>query len=257
MLPSVEHVVVVTSDTPQKTKNILKDWLGPGNVREMDKRFIMDKVHDSLKREDFAQIEAFNMLHFDKLIVLDSDTLIRKSLLDWFDNPAPAATQAKGTMEWMTGAMMIEPDKRLYRTLLEYLPLSRRWIPSQDNGKDTWNSGDSYRGFLSSFLLSKATDNAMFTLDYGSFVQSSDMQERKENQYFFKYRPNSIETFHFDKATPWRYSASFTRQPATCALLLEWAETVVDAPESLLPELPKFLKKCNTTGAATWATKYI
>jgi len=256
MLPTVEHVAVVTSETSPKAKSLLQEWLGPGYVREMDKQYILDKVHDDLRRDEFVKTEAFNMIHYDKLIVLDSNTLIRKSLLHWFEYPAPAATQAKGTMEWMSGAMVVEPNKLLYITMLEYLPLSRRWIPKLDNGKDTWNSGDSYQGFLSSFMLSKATDDSMFTMDYGSFVQSSDMEERKENQYFWRYRPDSIETFRFDKLKPWRNSTSYAKNSATCALLTEWAESVADAPENKLPELPKFLKRCETDDAA-WATKYV
>lgn len=255
MLPAVEHIAVISSNIPQETKNTLKEWLGADHVREMDETFILDKVHDSLNPDEFVKTEAFNMVHYDKLIVLDCNTLIRKSLLHWFSYPAPAATQAKGTVEWMTGAMMIEPNKILYRTMLEYLPLSRKWVPSLDNGKDTWNSGDSYRGFLSSFMLSKATNDKMFTMDYASFVQSSDMEDRKENQYFWKYRNDSIETFRFDKLKPWTTPKYFVKHKATCALLMEWAETIADAPENQLPKLPKFLQRCKIPDT-DWATKY-
>lgn len=255
MTPAVEHVAVVTSQTSPRAKSQLEEWLGSGNVREMDKQYILDKVHDSLRRDEFVKTEAFNMVQFDKVIVLDTNTLIRKSLMHWFDYQAPAATQAKGTVEWMSGAMVVEPNKVLYRTILEYLPLSRRWIPERYKGKDTWNSGDSFQGFLSSFLLSKATDDSMFTMDYGHFAQSSDMEERRENQYFLKYRPDTIETFRFDKLKPWKSTTSFTKNTATCVMLNEWAETVADAPESKLPEIPKFLKKCQTNDTS-WATKY-
>lgn len=257
MLPAVEHVAVVTSDTSPQAKNVLKEWLGPANVREMDKTFITDKVHESLKRDDFIKVEVFNMIQYEKLIVLDSNTLIRTSLLHWFGYPAPAATQAKGTVEWMPGAMMIQPDKHLYRTLLEYLPLSRKWIPGDVNKKDTWNSGDSFRGFLSSFLLSSATKDEMFTMDYANFVQSSDLEERKENQYFRRYRPDSIQTIRFDKAKPWKHMITPVKQKDTCALLMEWAESVADAPEDKLPKLPMFLKRCEELPNEPWATKYV
>ena len=256
MLPTVEHIAVVTSEISSEAKELLIEWLGPGQVREINPKFVRDRVHDSLRKDEFVKTEAFNM-PYDKLIVMNSDTLIRKSLMHWFDYPAPAATQAKGTVEWTTGAMVIEPDKYLYMTILEYLPLSRRWLPKQDYGKDTWNSGDSYQGFLSSFLLSKATDDTMFTMDYGSFVQSRDMQERKENQYFWKYRPESIETFNFGQAKPWRNTTSFPKNPSICAMLTEWAESVSDAPENRLPKLPKFLSKCKTTAQdEAWAMKH-
>jgi hypothetical protein len=256
MLPTVDHVVVVTSETSQETKSLLKELLGPGHIRDMDKNYIMDKVHDSLRPDEFVKTEAFNMVHYDKLIVIDSNTLIRKNLMHWFELRAPAATQAKGTMEWVSGAMLIRPNKSLYITMLEYLPLSRRWIPKQDNGKDTWNSGDTYQGFLSSFFLSKATNENMVTMDYGNFVQCSDMEERKENQYFWRYRNNSIETFHFDKAKPWKKASAFAKHSATCAMLIEWAESVKNAPADKLPNLPQFLSRCETIPNAEWAKRY-
>jgi hypothetical protein len=172
-----------------ESKALLTEWLGPKNVREVDKNFVRDYVSDGLWVQVFSKIEAFNLMDFDKMIVLDNDIFIRQSLIHWFDYPAPAATQSRGTIEWNSGAMVIE--------LLEYIPKTRLWKPEWDDRKDTWNSRRGHQGFLSSFFLSNVTNDTMFTMSYGASVLSSDLAIQDENHYFWKYRNNAIETMHF------------------------------------------------------------
>ena len=114
MTPQVSHVALVASDMKPESKALLTEWLGPKNVREVDKNFVRDYVPDGLWVQVFSKIEAFNLTDFDKMIVLDNDIFIRQSLIHWFDYPAPAATQSRGTIEWNSGAMVIEPSTLLY-----------------------------------------------------------------------------------------------------------------------------------------------
>jgi hypothetical protein len=243
MMPSVAHVALVASDMKKKPKSLLQQWLGPENVREVDKSFIRDLVpkNRDLWIPVFYKTEAFRLTDFDKLIVLDNDIFIRKSILHWFNYPAPAATQARGTIEWNSGAMVIEPSTRLYKALLDKIPLTRKWDPKQDDG-DPWNSKDGQQGFLSSFFLSNATDDTMFTMSYGASMLSTDLEKMKENHYFWKYRPDAIETIHFTQHKPWK-TVTETSHPAVCAMMREWLESVSDAPEGL-PPLPDILRNC-------------
>jgi hypothetical protein len=70
----------------------------------------------------FSKIEFFNLTQYDKVIGLDNDVFLRQNIAQWFDYPAPAATQARGTIEWNSGAMVIEPNEEIYNTLLKYIP---------------------------------------------------------------------------------------------------------------------------------------
>jgi alpha-N-acetylglucosamine transferase len=243
MTPSVAHVALVASDIKKERKALLQQWLGPENVREVDKSFIRDLVpkKQNLWIPVFYKMETFNMTDFDKLIVLDNDIFIRKNILHWFDYPAPAATQARGTIEWNSGAMVIEPSARLYKALIDKIPLTRAWNPGQDDG-DNWNSKDGQQGFLSSFFLSNVTHDTMFTMSYGASMLSTDLEKMKENHYFWKYRPDAIETIHFTQHKPWKAVTS-TSHPAVCAMMREWLESVSDAPKGL-PPLPDILRKC-------------
>jgi hypothetical protein len=63
MTPSVSHFALVASGMKKKPKALLQQWLGPENVREVDKTFIRDLVS---KKQDiwiplFYKMETFNM----------------------------------------------------------------------------------------------------------------------------------------------------------------------------------------------------
>jgi hypothetical protein len=246
MIPSVTHIALVAKDMKKKDKELLQEWLGPENVREIDKTLIRRKVNKGLWSQVFSKIEFFNMTDFDKLITLDNDIFIRQNLMHWFDYPTPAATQGKGTIEWNSGAMVIEPDTQLFNTLLEYIPLARLWKPRThgDDGTDTWNSGDGQQGFLSAFFTSNVTDHKMFTMSCHCSVLSSDLDNERENHYFWRHRNRAIETMHFTMHKPWKHQTHSNKKP-TCAMLREWTESVKDAPRDRLPELPDYLRSCD------------
>jgi hypothetical protein len=240
--PHVSHVALVASDMRPESRALLVEWLGPKNVRDIDVSVVRNHVPHGLWYQVFSKIEAFNVTDFDKLIVLDNDIFIRQSIVHWFDYPAPAATQARGTIEWNSGAMVIEPSARLYNKLLEYIPKTRLWKPERDDGQDTWNSGRGHQGFLSSFFLSNVTDDSMFTMSFGASVLSSDLALQDENQYFWKYRNSAIETMHFTYK-PWSENTRPTNV-ALCAMFREWLESVADAPLDRMKPLPNFLQNC-------------
>ena len=110
MTPVIRHIAIVPENMSSKSKALLQEWLGSDNVREVDKNYIRKKVPRGLWVPVFNKLFAFNMTDFDKLVVLDNDILIRTNIQHWFDYPAPAATHARGTIEWNSGAMVIEPS---------------------------------------------------------------------------------------------------------------------------------------------------
>ena len=241
MTPSAKHVVLVASDMPPSFKALLAEWIGPENVREIDKTSIRRKLAPGLWPHVFSKLEAFNLTEFDKIILLDNDILIRQSIMHWFDLPAPAATPSRGSMEWNSGAMVIEPSAQLYKTLLDYLPKSRAWKPGQKYAQDPWNSGRGHQGFLSSFFLSNVTTHTITTMNYACSILSSDLDRDPANRYFLKYRPQFIETIHFTVDKPWvRATAREGHSSPICAMLNEWLRSVsgADAPRDKLRKLP-------------------
>lgn len=244
MTPQIRHVTLIASDMKSKHLKLIQSWLGEENVWPVNKAVIRRKVPkgNNLWGAVFSKLEFFNLTMFDKIIALDNDVLIRRNIEHWFDFPAPAATQARGEIEWNSGAMVIEPSTELYEKLLEYLPRTTLWKPSLDTG-DTWNSGDGHQGFLSAFFTSNATSHNMFTMNYGCSMLSSDLESQFENHYYWKYRNHAIETLHLTKHKPWKDKTESSKEP-TCAMLREWGESVKDAPLDKMPPLPDYLRKC-------------
>lgn len=242
MLPSIRHVALVASDMKKKDKKLLEEWLGQDNVIQVNEGIIRNQVPDGVWGQVFSKLEFFNLTQFDKVIGLDNDIFIRQNIAHWFDYPAPAATQARGTIEWNSGAMVIEPNTEMYEKLLEYIPKTRRFKPPDDKGIDTWNSGQGHQGFLSAFFSSNVTSDTIFTMNYGSSVLSSDLMEQRPNAYFWRYRRSSIETVHLTHK-PWKSEAAPKGKDA-CEMYREWLETVADAPRERLYPLHNFLRRC-------------
>lgn len=245
MLPAIKHVVLVASDMKVKQKKLLKKWLGKDNVIEVEKNFVRDHVPAGVWRTVFSKLEFFNLTQFDKVIGLDNDVFIRKDISHWFDLPAPAATQARSTIEWNSGAMVIEPNTNLFKKMLKYIPKIHVWDSKNDKGIDGYNSGIGHQGFLSSFFLSNITNDTMYTMSYGASVLSTDLRKVKENEYFWKYRNDAIETVHFTLDKPWsRKTVKKQGNPVLCAVMEEWLESVKNAPAKELHPLPNVLEQC-------------
>lgn len=246
MTPSIHHVAMISQDISPTSKALLQEWLGEDGVLEFDRSTILNQLHDTSRGRPgvFLKLQAFALTDFDKLIVLDNDVFVRQDIGHWFDYPTPAATGAKGRVEWNSGAMVIQPDLDLYEKLLEYLPNVKKWNPNQDSGVDVWDSNGGHQGYLSSFFLSNVTSHTMHTMNIGSSILSSSLDEHPENAYLYKYRPHVFQTVHFTNVKPWKQGVKPPTNPVTCGMLREWKESVQDAPIDKLPKLPNFLKHC-------------
>lgn len=243
MLPAIRHVVLAASDMKGSDKELLIEWLGADNVIEVNATILRSQVPDGVWSEVFSKLEFFNLTQFDKVIGLDNDIFVRQSISHWFDYPTPAATQSRGSIEWNSGAMVIQPSTETYNKLIEYIPKTRRFKPSTDTGVDAWNSGQGHQGFLSAFFTSNVTSDTIFTMPYGSSVLSSDLMEQRANAYFWRYRQSQFETIHLTHK-PWKDEAAPAKREA-CEMYREWLETVADAPRERLVPLHDFFRNCD------------
>lgn len=239
----IPHIAMVSEKISSSSLALIQEWLGKDGIRKFNRKHILKKVSKrNLRQGVFLKLQAFNMTEFDKIIVLDNDILLRRNIEHWFNYPAPAATGARGLVEFNSGAMVIEPSTELYNALLEHLPKTRRWT-GKPQEQDPWNSNGGQQGYLSSFFLSNVTSHSIFTMNYGHSILSSDLEDRPHNEYYWKYRPHVFESVHFTRHKPWKPTI-FSKSPITCSLLQEWAESVKDAPRDKLPKLPNAMKNC-------------
>ena len=141
MTPHIRHVALVASDMKSKHLHLIESWLGKENVWPINKSILRKKVPkgNKLWGAVFSKLEFFNLTMFDKVIALDNDILIRRNIEHWFDLPAPAATQERGSIEWNSGAMVSQHhefsrratmsammSKRPPTALTASMPLSKR-----------------------------------------------------------------------------------------------------------------------------------
>jgi alpha-N-acetylglucosamine transferase len=247
MTPTVDHIAMVSQDISDSSRSLLSDWLGANAIVEFDRNYILKRLtgDETLRQGVFLKLQAFNLTRYDKIILLDNDLLVRRSIMHWFDYPAPAATGSRGMMEFNSGAMVIEPRTSLFDTMMEVLPLTKRWnIRGGYKGTDDpWNSLGGQQGFMSAFFASNVTDDTIFTMPYGHSILSSDLDDRPENAYYWRHRPEVFETVHFTKHKPWKKNKK-TNNVVTCAMLREWKESVKEAPADRLPKLGDVLQDC-------------
>lgn len=217
-----------------KEFDVLTQWLGAGNIRQVDKMFIQ-KLDSSLWKGTFNKLWMFNLTEYDKVIVLDSDILIRTSLMHWFDYPTPIATQSPDDpTTWNSGAMVISPNATIFQQMMDILPEVK--ASQADQETDTWTgASNTDQDFLSSFLTSELIhpSQRMKTLpSYASVISSKVKQPRY--QYAARFRRHAFETLHFTSVKPWKKFG--TDDPILCDFLREW-NVSVEGMEHYYPQL--------------------
>lgn len=249
MLPRISHVVLVSSDTKKQYKMLLRKWLGGKHVIEIDTTSIRDCVPKDVAPNEFNKVAYFNLTQYDKIITLDDDILVRTDITSWFDYPAPAATQVQSSLEWSSGAMVIEPNSELFSKLLEYVPKFHKWGNARnDKGTDGNNVGNILEKFLSSFFLRDISNYTMYTMSYGSSVLSTDLIGEKKDyryEYYWMHQNDAIETVRFALDKPWSNEiVKGLGSPVSCGIMREWLKSVENAPTDTLRQLPDIQQKC-------------
>jgi len=224
----IEQVIVMPHDFYKQHQNqseVLHQWFDNSHIQLVDKSYI----HNNLKGENlwkgvFNKLWLFNLTAYDKVIILDSDVLIRKSITHWFEYPTPCATQPEEDVTWNSGAMVISPSTKVFTKLLELLPLTKAYTGKEE--QDPWNNWSTDQGFLSAFYTHEEYSKAygrMKTMPTESSAVISRMQ-RPEYTYWIKFRKYIFETIHLTTAKPWKSQGP--KDELTCSVLREWKASV-------------------------------
>jgi len=249
MKSKVSQVVLVPNSIKKKTKDVLIKWIGKENVRTVDKNYILNKIVDKgTWKGVFNKMWLFNLTDFDKIIMLDSDILIRKNIMHWFDYPSPCGIQAKDDLVWNSGALVVTPNTRLFNEMVDTLPLIKRWGVKE--GKyptiDSFTSGYGQQDFLYSFFTNITHRNAPHrcVLPTEAAALSSSIQNSPHFQYYNRFRKDIFETVHFTTHKPWLGRTS-SNHPFLCELLREWKESVANITEYGIDEIQNnYLREC-------------
>jgi len=252
MTSKVSQVVVVPNSMEKKYKDVLIKWIGKENVRSVDKSYILDRIVDKgTWKGVFNKMWLFNLTDFDKIIMMDSDILIRRNIMHWFDYPSPCGIQAKDDLAWNSGALVVEPNTRLFNKMIDTLPLVKRWdVEAVEAGKypttDSFTSGYSDQDFLYAFFTNITDINAPHrcVLPTEAAALSSSIARSPKFQYFIRFRKHIFETVHFTVDKPWLKSTC-PSHPFLCELLREWKASVANIMEYGIDEIQhNYLREC-------------
>eukprot|EP01083_Nonionella_stella_P000710 2014_1 len=168
----------------------------------------------------FYKLFIFNLTMFDKILYLDTDVGIMhyQGIDELFDHPTPAAVSDRGGnhFELNGGVLLVEPNKKLFETILRFMPNVRNAKQVHDEAKerqepppqyDVWNSewrdfsGD--QGFLNAFFNSNETGyGPYYSLHYRYGLLTSSFSNEWQ-RYLLQHRPYILKNVHFTVYKPW------------------------------------------------------
>ena len=168
----------------------------------------------------FYKLFIFNMTKFDKILYIDADVGIMhyNGIDELFKHPTPSAVSDRGGnhFELNGGVLLIQPNNKLFKTILNNLPNVRNAKQLNDEAKergeaspfiDNWNSewrdycGD--QGFLNAFFNSNTTNYGPFySLHYRYGLLTSSFSNEWQ-RYLLQHRPYILKNVHFTVWKPW------------------------------------------------------
>ena len=212
----VRHVALIPTTIERNHSIVLSQWLGEENVITVDIQLIRKKMENSTAMwlQTFSKLFIFNLTQFDKILLMDTDILVRANLMHWFGYPAPCGTQQKGDIAWNSGAMVIEPSTEIFNQMIEPLALLNRYNSSHAYEKDPLNGGYSDQDYIAAFFLNKTMQpgsKRRCVMPIEAAILSSSLPDKRFD-YFNKMKPYIYETVHFTTSKPWRGSTQHGHQ---------------------------------------------
>mmetsp|Transcript_3717 Transcript_3717/g.10240 ORF Transcript_3717/g.10240 Transcript_3717/m.10240 type:complete len:384 (+) Transcript_3717:30-1181(+) len=249
----VSHVAVVPKAIDPRLKTALQDWLGKENVRVVDNTVL--KVvprNKGLWWQTFNKLLIFNLIEFDKVIMMDSDILIRTNILHWFNHgPTPCGVQAKDDVALNSGTMLITPNATVFQHMLEVLPKVSAFEsdPVKNRQVDPLCGQYSDQDFLSAyFTRNQPMGQHRCILPTESAVLSSSIPI-KGFQYYVTHRSHLFETVHFTTDKPWRGRTAPTHW-FLCQVMREFNQSM-EGMTGLPPIANDYLRACPPPGASS------
>eukprot|EP00804_Cyclotella_cryptica_P013151 CCRYP_006964-RA/>CCRYP_006964-RA protein AED:0.27 eAED:-0.46 QI:0/-1/0/1/-1/0/1/0/210 len=174
----------------------------------------------------FAKLFVFNLTEFEKIILTDTDILLRTNIMHWFDYPTPCGTQQKGDISWNSGAMVIKPSTELFDQMMKQLPQVRRYDTNKVFAEDPLNAGYSDQDFITAFFINHTVQESKkrCVMPSEASILSSVLNDGRWD-YYNKRRPFIYQTVHFTVHKPWR-AQTVTNHNFTCLMLREWFASV-------------------------------
>ncbi len=188
----VPRVVLVTPDVPAKARKRLSNlgW----EIRDVEP--LENPNPDAARlferfRGVYTKLRAWELVEFDKIVVLDADMITLKNIDDLFERPSIAAAPDFFLPDrFNSGLMVFEPSIATFERLLEAL-----WeTPSYDGGD---------QGFLNVFFSNWYAMDVAHRLPAGYNLQSFIFQFLRGHQGLKEALLREARVVHYSVQKPW------------------------------------------------------
>lgn len=224
------HVVVLNEELDSKFHDVLAAWVGEENVRVVHKTDVIGKLNpeQGMWVGTFNKLFFFNLTEFDKVIMMDTDVLIRSNIMHWFNYDTPCGVDVDN-ISWNSGTLLISPNAEVFGEMLHDLPLVQRWESKHSYEKDPLVNGYSDQDFITSFFLRNASKTKSTRKRCILPPEAAPLIGAIEHNYFFQYfneyHPDIYQTVHFADTKPYR-GGTMSFHPFKCSLVQEWNESM-------------------------------
>jgi alpha-N-acetylglucosamine transferase len=185
-------VVLVTADVSRRSRRALSDqgW----QVRDVD------PIENPIPRHrqffprfarTFTKLRAFALTEFDKLVLLDADTIVLQNVDDLFERPAIAAAPDFLLPDrFNSGVMVLEPSAALFGRMMDMLFTH-----------DSYDGGD--QGFLNNFFSDWYGGPAEHRLPAGYNLHQFIYQFMRAHPTLLPQLTREAKIIHYTVQKPW------------------------------------------------------
>jgi alpha-N-acetylglucosamine transferase len=185
-------LLLVTPDVPASGRDALAElgW----QVREIEpienprpeaQQFFPRYAHS------FNKLQAWSLYDFDKLVVMDADTIALQNIDELFERPAIAAAPDFLLPDrFNSGVMVVEPSEQIYGRMVDAL-----------FELESYDGGD--QGFLNTFFAAWYTMPAAHRLPAGYNMHQFIYQFVRAHPSLYEHIEDEVKIIHYTVQKPW------------------------------------------------------
>jgi hypothetical protein len=189
---SHDKVLLVTPDVPAQARLQLerKGWRSH-EIEPIENPHPIEGQFFERFAATFTKLRAFQLQEFDKLVLLDADTIVLKNIDDLFERPGlSAAPDFLLPDRFNSGVMVIEPERVLFDRMMDALAQT----PSYDGGD---------QGFLNTFYPNWYAGPAAHRLPCGYNMHQFIFQFLRAQPALREHVEREAKVVHYTVQKPW------------------------------------------------------
>lgn len=151
----------------------------------------------------YVKLRAWQLTEFDKVVLLDADTLVLQNVDELFERPEfAAAPDFLAPDHFNSGVMVLDPSNDTFQVMMERLPVT-----------ETYDGGD--QGFLNSYFADWYSRPVSYRLPIGYNLFHFLYQFLRSHPGLQRSLEREAKILHYSVQKPWRLAPQLTGASAT------------------------------------------